>query len=276
MSQTKSQTVVVTGATGNLGLKMHAHLQDSSFDFRRLCLNPNNEQDVITSDLSRFDSTWADQFAGADTLVHLAGDPKAVASWNSIVPNNVDVTINVFRAAVQHGIRRIIYASSIWVLAGYRHSDCQLKSSLSPKPINPYGASKLFGERLVKSIADEHGIEAVCLRIGACRHVAGNKHSDASRFGRWGQSAWLSDKDFCSAIECSLTATDVGFSILNVTSRNPGSRWDIEEARTRIGYDPQDGQAAEDNFLVRLRETGARLRDLSIPNLTNAIIPPHW
>lgn len=268
------RTVVITGATGNIGRKLNEHLKDRPFNLRRICMNPRQEPGVVTADLSAFASGWADHFAGADAVVHLAGDPRSIAKWDSITPNNIDVTINVFRAAIAHRVPRVIFASSIWAVAGYRHSTVALTSDLPPKPVNPYGASKLMGERLARNMAEEHGITAICLRIGACRHVPGNRPEDAARFGRWGQSAWLSDRDLCHAVDCSLTATGISFAVLNVVSDNPGSRWSIEETRRIIGFTPQDGYPARDGVGVRAQEFGAYLRDVLFPRLGKVLFPP--
>ncbi|MBV9538209.1 MAG: hypothetical protein JOY70_04660 [Acidisphaera sp.] len=54
---------------------------------------------------------------------------------------------------------------------------------------------------------------------------------------------WLSDRDFCNAMERGVLAEGIGFEVLNLMSDNPGMRWDIETTKQRIGYAPQDGVA---------------------------------
>ena len=62
--------------------------------------------------------------------------------------------------------------------------------------------------------------------------------------GAWGQEMWLSDRDLCHAMYCAIQAEGVSHAVLNLTSDNPGMRWDIEETRRVIGYRPRDGHTA--------------------------------
>ncbi len=39
---------------------------------------------------------------------------------------------------------------------------------------------------------------------------------------------WLSNRDFCQAVERSVLAESVGFAVLNLMSNNPGMRWDYQ------------------------------------------------
>jgi hypothetical protein len=55
---------------------------------------------------------------------------------------------------------------------------------------------------------------------------------------------WLSDRDLCQGVERAAFAEGVQFAVLNLMSDNPGMRWDIEETRRLIGYEPRDGHAA--------------------------------
>ena len=76
------------------------------------------EDRFFQSDLSNIDEL-VKAFQGMDTIIHLAGDPNADATWESLRKNNIEGTYNVFEAAKQSGVRRIIYASSIHVSFGY-------------------------------------------------------------------------------------------------------------------------------------------------------------
>ena len=54
------KTVLITGATGNIGRKLRAHLEATGkYPLRLLCLNPGNDPTVHTADLSTFDPAWA-------------------------------------------------------------------------------------------------------------------------------------------------------------------------------------------------------------------------
>jgi hypothetical protein len=110
--------------------------------------------------------------------------------------------------------------------------------------VNPYGASKLFGERAGRSLAERAGISVLALRIGYCQHSEGNRPGPHMLDGVWGQQMWLSDRDLCQGFERAVLAADIRFTVLNLMSNNPGMRWDIDETRRVLGYTPQDGHLA--------------------------------
>ena len=82
--------------------------------------------------------------------------------------------LNVYEAAVRHGVRRLVFASSNWTMAGHRFAEGPLTTDREPYPINAYGVSKLVGERLGRSYSDRRGLSVICFRIGYCQHIPGN------------------------------------------------------------------------------------------------------
>ena len=238
------KTVLITGATGNIGSKLRRHFTGLGFDLRLLCVNPRRDPMVTTADLSLYDESWARQFADVDVVIHLAGDPSARSPWPPIQRHNIDLTMNVLQAAARHGARRVVFASSNWVMAGYRFGTERLTTDLPPWPVNPYGHAKLFGERAGRSFAEQSGLSFVAFRIGWCQHEHGNQPGPHMTMGRWGQQMWLSDRDLCQAMERAVLVGDVPFAVLNLMSDNPGMRWDIEETKRVIGYAPRDGHVA--------------------------------
>lgn len=253
-----SNTVLITGATGSIGTKLRRHLEDRGVRLRLLCLNPRNEPQVVTADLSRYDEAWARHFAGADAVIHLAGDPYATASWESVQRNNIDLSLNVFRAAQSHHVKRIVFASSNWIMAGYRFGTERLTTELAPWPINAYGCGKLLCERVGCQVTQQTGISFIAMRIGCCQHIPGNKPGPQIENGLWGQQMWLSDRDLCDGMERAVCAEHVQFAILNLMSDNPGMRWDIERTRQVIGYAPRDGHVAVTTPAIEEEERLAR------------------
>jgi NAD(P)-dependent dehydrogenase (short-subunit alcohol dehydrogenase family) len=262
-----SKTVLITGATGSIGTKLRDHFSSRGARLRLLCLNPKNDPDVITADLSHFDDTWAREFENVDAVIHLAGDPYATASWQSVQKNNIDLTLNVFRAAQNHLAKKIVFASSNWVMAGYRFGTERLTTDLSPWPINAYGCGKLLCERAGRQLMQRTGTSFIALRIGCCQHVEGNNPGPQIEHGLWGQQMWLSDRDLCHGVERAVVAEDVSFAVLNLMSDNPGMRWDIEETRRVIGYAPRDGHRAVTTAAIDEHEKLARLKSEMIDRL---------
>ena len=100
-------------------------------------------------------------------VVHLAAYGSVVESIADPERNfevNVQGTLNVLRAAVGAGVRRFIFASTGGALIG--DATPPVSEQSLPKPISPYGASKLCGEAYCHAFAKSYGLETVCLRFG--------------------------------------------------------------------------------------------------------------
>ena len=258
---TAMKRVLVTGSTGNLGAKAVAALKTlGNVEVVGIGRNSTNDSDVITADLERYESSWAAHFAGVDAVLHLAADPKPVGTWDSIARLNIELALNVFRAAEEAHVRRFVFASSNWVLGGYRFSDELLTSQLSPRPVNPYGASKLFVERYGQAAAARTGMSVISLRIGYCQ-PGENIPGPHMAFGRWGQEMWLGNEDWAHSVIQSVTSPYAGSAVLNIVSRNHGSRWDLQEAKETIGYDPTQIHRPQMTPMNLLKDCGAALRE---------------
>lgn len=232
-------TVVITGADGNIGRKLRHHFAPLGWTLRLLDATAADPA-IRQADLSRWDDGWADLFRDADAIIHLAADPSPRASWQSIVQNNLDLTLNVFEAAVRGNARRLIFASSNWTVAGHRFEADKLTPETPAYPVNAYGVSKLVGERLGRSYTERHNLSVICFRIGYCQR-GDNRPGEHMGWGLWGQRMWLSDRDLCQGFEKAVLAPNtVRFAILNLMSDNAGMRWDLEPTRAAIGYVPLD------------------------------------
>src|SRR5579862_2954166 len=235
-------TVLITGAGGNIGMKLKKHFSALGWTLRLLDISAQGNAEVEECNLATWDDRWVRRFDGVDAVIHLAGQPSPAAPWSSIGPLNIDLTLNVYEAAVRHGAKRLIFASSNWTVAGHRFAGFRLTTDVEPYPVNPYGVSKLIGERLGRSYHDRWGLSVVCFRIGYCQRGE-NRPGPHMGWGDWGQLMWLSDRDMCNAMERAVLADGVGFAVLNLMSDNPGMRWDIEATKRAIGYAPRDGAA---------------------------------
>ncbi len=229
--------VVVTGARGNLGGKLAARLK-SRYSLR--CLDLRGGDDVIAADLGIFDETWTQHFAGADTVLHFAGEPLPTASWASVHRGNIVATGNVLRASRMHGVQRVIFASTNQIMAGYRFGTTPVTTTMPPTPLNPYAVSKLFSEEAGRAFAAETGISFIAFRIGNILPGENVPHAGMG-IGLWGQQMWLSNRDFLNGVQAAIDARDVPFAILNLVSNNPGMRWDLSQTRQILGFSPQDG-----------------------------------
>ena len=230
--------VLITGARGNLGAKLHHHLT-GRYELVLTSHHSDGDSRIHAADLRVWDPGWVSLFARVDVVVHLAANPNRRATWPELVAPNIDMVLNVYEAAVVNGVSRVIFASSNHVLSSYRDSTLPvLGSSTPPRPGNAYGATKLAGERIGKHFSERHQLSSINVRIGWNRRGRNRPDPDTDDWARW---MWLSNRDFCHLMErCILAPLSVKWVIMNGVSNNAGSPWDLSEARAFVGYYPQD------------------------------------
>jgi nucleoside-diphosphate-sugar epimerase len=103
---------------------------------------------------------------GCDTVFHLAAIPSVPRSIDDPVPShtvNIDGTFNVFQAAAQQKVRRVVYAASS---SAYGDTEVLPKSeAMAPNPKSPYAVQKLLGEYYASVFHTCFGLETVALRF---------------------------------------------------------------------------------------------------------------
>ena len=269
--------IIVTGSNGHLGGRIARHLKAEGHEITGFDLTAADEP-VTThaADLSRFDAAWVDLLRGQDVIVHLAASRDPYSPFDAVIPNNIDATLNLFEAARQAGVKRVVFASSNWVVGGYRFRETGLGAGTTPFPVSPYGMSKLMGERIGAHYAAVHGLTVIAARIGWTQWTHDNIPGPHMSMGRWGQLMWLSDRDFLGEMTAAATVPLTGFHIVNFVSNNPGMRWSLQELRETLGYEPLDGAAAQLPLSVRLKEFGAWLRVEAVPGLMARMTGQGW
>jgi len=103
---------------------------------------------------------------GMDAVMHLAAAGSVVMSVQDPVMNfdaNVVGTFRVLDAARRAGVERMVQASTGGALIGDATPPVDERSL--PKPISPYGASKLAGEGYAYAFAKAYGLRTVALRF---------------------------------------------------------------------------------------------------------------
>ncbi|MCP4834120.1 MAG: NAD-dependent epimerase/dehydratase family protein [Phycisphaera sp.] len=109
---------------------------------------------------------WAEAFEGVDVVVHLAastGVPQSVEDPMHDCTSNVVGLLNVLEAARNAKAGRFIFASS-GAPAG--EVEPPIHEEVVPRPVSPYGASKLAGEAYCSAYARTFGLGTVALRFG--------------------------------------------------------------------------------------------------------------
>jgi len=101
-----------------------------------------------------------------DCVVHLAAYGSVVDSVADPLPNfeiNAGGTLAVLEAARVANVKKFVFASTGGAIMG--NTEPPVSELSLPKPISPYGASKLCGEAYCHAYAKSFGLSTVCLRF---------------------------------------------------------------------------------------------------------------
>ncbi|MFB6160371.1 MAG: NAD-dependent glucose-6-phosphate dehydrogenase Azf [Haloferacaceae archaeon] len=241
--------VLLTGAGGRVGGAILDGIGDSeAYDWRLLFHSPPGEpvdHEYLVGDVTDPEAV-AEAADGMDAVIHLAGDPRPEAPWDSVLRNNIDGTKLMLEAAVDAGVEKFVYASSNHAVGHYEtdrkpdlyrtDDDFRLDGTELPRPGNFYGVSKAAGETLCRFYHDEHGLSSVCVRIGNL--TEGHPPRDYER----GQAMWLSHRD-CAHLHDRCLQADYGYEIVYGISDNDRKYYSIERAKDVLGYEPRDNSA---------------------------------
>tara|TARA_B100000315_G_scaffold78410_2_gene71733 strand:- start:7693 stop:8505 length:813 start_codon:yes stop_codon:yes gene_type:complete len=247
----KKKKVLVTGAAGQIGGILRNKL-GFKYDLTGVDRTAHYWPGSHVADISDLDALMP-AFEGQDTVVHLGGDPRVNAPWESTFQNNIIGTRNVYEAARLAGVKRVILASTNHVVGFYPLKQDPYKAIydgrldevrrpfrlLDDRDIRPdsyYCVSKAFGEALGSYFHDQHGLSVICLRIGWVMTP------DDPTYDPSALSLWLSHRDAAQLVERAIDAPpSVGFAIVHGMSKNDLGIWDIDAGKRIIGYDPVDG-----------------------------------
>ena len=172
--------LLITGINGRIGTILRNALQDFH-DVYGLDRAGVFSDRILSADVAEYSQVAQviQNFSPLDGIIHLAGDPKVSADWESILSANIVGTRNIFEAAREFQVRRVIFASSNHVTGAYEGFEPNLHLHTQPEPpkisiqdpIRPdsdYGVSKAFGEAVARYYCARWGIEAICLGSARC------------------------------------------------------------------------------------------------------------
>jgi len=223
--------IVLTGAAGRLGSILRAPLSRLcetlvSSDIAEDIGTLNANERYIRADLAD-KAAIMDLLDGADIVVHF-GAIVDEAPFEELLGPNFIGAYNIWEAAWQQGLRRVVYASSIHAVGMYPKTEC-VGLDAPHRPDTFYGLAKCFAEDLGRMYWEKRGLEAVCLRILSCAPVG-----NARALG-----TWLSDGDLVHLVERAIDTPVTGFSLVYGVSNNDRSPVDNSKAAF-LGYRPKD------------------------------------
>jgi len=173
--------VLITGVAGFIGSHLAGTLLeggatvtglDCFTDYYPRPIKEANLATVATHDRFRFVETSI-QAADLDALLddvthvfHLAAQAGVRKSWGRdfqvYTTNNVDATQILLESVVGRPIEKLVYASSSSVYGD--DTPIPMHERALPRPLSPYGVTKLAAEQLCHLYAANHGVPATAVR----------------------------------------------------------------------------------------------------------------
>jgi nucleoside-diphosphate-sugar epimerase len=244
------QRILITGLSGLIGNAVRQQLEGR---YELTALNRRAVPGIRTVQADIGDLTViAPAFVNQEMVVHLsAAVGGSELPWEAVLNTNIVGAYNVFEAARQAGVKRVIFASSGTVMGGYAHQPPYnallegrygevtapwpiLTHESLPYPATLYGCSKAWGEHLARHFADTTALSMIVLRFGVVN--AADRPSDIRHY-----PIWCSQRDAAQmVVRCIEAPADLKFDIFFVTSHNRWGYRDLSHARTVVGYEPQD------------------------------------
>ncbi len=268
---TAKRRVVLTGAAGYVAQRMFAELEKRwdlvPIDVSSKTRDGRAVPGIVVADLTNRDrDRYRQHFRGADAVIH-CGYVRApgldATTWQNnsdakfwAEHDNVALAYNVYRTALEEGVRRVVVASSNHAADYYERlvwaeALDMVTPEMPPRSDNWYGWAKaayeLLGFVFATGKVDDRKLEIVQWRIGGPRDddIDSVKPGDIKTMHR-ALGAYLSARDQVQQairmVEAENIADEHGvpFLIVYGISGNTHRFWSLAGARQKIGYVPQD------------------------------------
>ncbi len=248
---TAKPKVLVTGASGLIGQLVINRLGDR-YAFSGLSRRPLEGVPYTQASVTDFDAVRRAS-AGMDMVLHLAAETQDYDDWDKVVDVTMGGTLNVFRAAQEAGVKRVVFASAGSTMLGYQFDPASTYAQLADnklqrmpadarmilhtdpaRPADFYSVGKLFGEQAGRLFSDRYGMSVLVIRVGAV--LPHDKPTIVREL-----PGYLSHRDLVSIIDKTLSAPmSMRYDIFHAVSDN-ARRWrDIDHSRKTLGWEPLD------------------------------------
>jgi UDP-glucose 4-epimerase len=272
--------IVVTGGCGFIGTNLVSMLKQDGHDIvifdnlsrgRLEFLDDPSAYEIVRGDI-RDEPAVLNATAGADVVVHLAAYGSVVESVASPEENysiNAEGTFKVLNAARKNGIPRLVFSSTGGALIG--NASPPVDEGSVPRPISPYGASKLAGEGYCCAFGHSYDMAITALRFAnVIGPVSWHKKGAVTAFYKaimngepiriFGDGSATRDflyvEDLCAGIIAGIHAKKPGFNVYHLASGREVSVRELAEiARAAasvpdhpIAFEPKRKGEVERNF----------------------------
>lgn len=160
---------LVTGANGFVGSALCDELAARSLHYRAVTRNARDGDQFYACGELNDHTPWLSALEHIDVVVHLAARvhvmrDAAADPLSEFRRTNVEGTMNLARQAVEAGVRRFVFVSSVKV-----NGECSLpgevfSESVARAPTDPYALSKWEAEQALIRLGNETGLEVVIVR----------------------------------------------------------------------------------------------------------------
>ena len=284
VTDSRMAKLLLTGAAGYIAAQILPTLRER---YDVTCVDVTGEtrdgeaiEGLVVADLIDADRTkYASLFEGVDAVIHLGYKRRTGSPLDHYFDErqNVDMAYNVFRSALDAGVKRVVMASSNHAADWYEHALIHrghmesLDPYLLPLSDNFYGWAKATYEHLgflfasgMGDFTDASGkqthtggaqadlrrLEVVMVRIGAPRVLDLAVYDDPGGYKR-DLGAWISPRDLTQLFVRSVDTEDirnehgVPWQVVYGISNNTRAFWSLTSARQALGYAPKDDSELE-------------------------------
>jgi nucleoside-diphosphate-sugar epimerase len=235
--------IVVTGGSGKAGRWVVRDLRERGHDVLNVDVTHDGSGHglCVVADLTDLGQCH-EVAAGADAVVHLAAIPAPeIRPAGETFRNNALSTYNVFSAAVERKIGRVVWASSETVL-GLPFDEPPAYAPIDerhpPRPETSYALSKLVGEAMAEQFTRRSGIPFVGLRISNimeppdyARFATWQEDPPARKWNLWG---YVDVRDVAQAVRRSLEADVTGAEVAIVAAADTCMRRDSADLMAEV------------------------------------------
>jgi len=202
--------VCVTGASGRAGRAVVADLLDHGYQVVSVDLvRPSAGHEVLRADLTDYGQA-VEVLTGTDAVIHLANIPAPGLSTPAVTFNqNMTMNFNVFQAAAQLRLSRVVWASSETTLGlpfDVPPRYAPVDEDHYPVPTSTYALSKVASETVAAEIAKWSGIPFVALRfsniLGPAEYAQFPSVWDDPMLRKWNLWGYIDERDV--ALSCRL------------------------------------------------------------------------
>ncbi|WP_179032983.1 NAD-dependent epimerase/dehydratase family protein [Paenibacillus kribbensis] len=245
-----SRKLLITGAAGTIGKVLYEGLKrEGKYEITAADLKRDEEAGIVEMDIH--DVARLDELTrGVDTVLHFAWIKDEGDFLGKVLSGNVSGAYKLYEAAVQNGVKRIIFASSNHATGFYKVGEI-IDVEDPYRPDSFYGLSKCYIELLGRLYADQGKISSFNIRIG---NFPGDDRPHSERAAH----IWISERDMLHLTVCCIEArSELSYLNLYGTSANTDNYYDIGYLEELIGYKPQDNAAG---LLEQAKMTGFRVK----------------